>query len=185
MLHDILFSLWFFLPAGVANVTPIFMKRVPLLSKWNTPMDGGKKFRDKRILGDHKTWRGIVTGILFATLVLWLQQSAVAHYPWAASLTEQVDYASFPVLILGPLFAIGALGGDALKSFFKRQMGTPAGQKWIPFDQLDYIIGGAIAVLPYARLTVAQYIWLLVIWFGAHLLSSYIGWLTGFKESPI
>jgi CDP-2,3-bis-(O-geranylgeranyl)-sn-glycerol synthase len=185
LLHDIVFSLWFFLPAAEANVAPIFAAKLPGISTWDAPIDGGKKFRGKRILGDHKTWRGIVSGIILATLVLGLEQLCVIHFAWARRLTGQVDYRTLPTLLLGPLFAIGALGGDAIKSFFKRQRGTPAGQTWVPFDQLDYIIGGAVAALPFIRLTIGEYAWLFVIWFGIHLLSTYVGWRLGLKERPI
>jgi CDP-2,3-bis-(O-geranylgeranyl)-sn-glycerol synthase len=149
---DILFALWFFLPAGVANATPIFMAKLPVLRDWNAPIDLGKSYRGKRILGDHKTWRGLITGILAATLTLWLQQLAVRHYGWAKTLTSDVDYATLPTLVLGPLFGFGALAGDAIESFFKRQRGTPPGQGWFPFDQTDYIIGGAIATAPFVQL---------------------------------
>ena len=71
-----------------------------------------------------------------------------AQYSWADWLVQDLDYVGLPTLIVGPLFAIGALGGDALKSFFKRQVGIRPGGTWFPFDQIDYIIGGAIASQP-------------------------------------
>jgi CDP-2,3-bis-(O-geranylgeranyl)-sn-glycerol synthase len=83
------------------------------------------------------------------------------------------------------LFAIGALGGDALKSFFKRQFGIAPGGTWFPFDQIDYIIGGSLAVLPFIHLTIGQYIILLVVWTVAVLITTYIGWLLKLKDSPI
>jgi len=35
----------------------------------------------------------------------------------------------------------GALLGDIVESFFKRRKGIERGKDWIPFDQLDFIIG--------------------------------------------
>jgi len=35
----------------------------------------------------------------------------------------------------------GALIGDIVESFFKRRIGKVRGQDWIPFDQLDFILG--------------------------------------------
>lgn len=185
MLNDLLFTLWFFLPAALSNMIPIPLAKVPWLKKYEAPMDFGKTYRGKRIFGSHKTWRGFIAGIITATLVLWLQQWLVANYDWAATLTSQVDYAHLPTLLLGPLFAIGALGGDAIESFFKRQRNTPPGHGWFPWDQLDYIIGASILTAPLVALTFWQYAWLIVLWFVIHLISSYIGWLTGFKERPI
>lgn len=185
MLHDLFFALWFFCPAAVANVTPIIVAKVPFLKKYEAPMDFGKSYRGKRILGSHKTWRGFITGAIMATLTFWLQQWMVGEYAWAQELTRQVDYIALPTLVLGVLFAVGALGGDALESFFKRQKGVKPGHGWFPWDQLDYIIGTAIVTMPFVALTVFQYAWLIVLWLVIHLIASYIGWLLHFKERPI
>jgi len=185
MLKDILFAIWFFLPAGVANVTPIFMAKIPGFKQYNAPIDCGLTFRDKRVLGDHKTWRGLISGTLAATMTLWLQQLTVRHTGWARTLTSDVHYAILPTVILGPLFGFGALAGDAIESFFKRQRGTPPGQGWFPFDQTDYIIGGAIATAPFVHLKFMQYVLLLLIWLITHIVASYIGYLVKLKERPI
>lgn len=185
MFKDILFALWFFLPAGIANMVPVFAAHIPLLKKWDAPIDGGLQFRGKRVFGSHKTWRGLVVGIVAGTLTLWLQQFAVEQYGWVQSFTHQVDYAHLPTLIMGPLFAIGALGGDAIESFFKRQRGIKPGYGWFPFDQTDYIIGGALATMPFVSLSIFQYGWLLLLWLVVHVISTVIGYLLGFKERPI
>lgn len=185
MIQDIFFALWFFLPAALANVTPIFVAKMPGLKKYDAPMDFGRTYRGKRVLGAHKTWRGFISGLIAATLTLWLQQWLVGNVAWVQDWTSQVDYLTLPTLIVGPLFAIGALGGDAVESFFKRQRGTPPGHGWFPWDQIDYIIGGAIATLPFIMLSLWQYVWLILIWLIIHLISCYIGWLLGLKERPI
>lgn len=185
MVHDVIFALWFLLPAAIANVTPILSAVTPLLKRWNAPMDGGHKYRGKEIFGTHKTWRGFITGILAATLVFWLQQILVSHFGWAQSLSQGIDYAVLPTLLLGPLFGVGALGGDAVESFFKRQRGVKSGRAWIPFDQLDYIIGGLLVSLPFVILEPIIYAYILFIWFVVHLAASYAGWLAGLKERPI
>lgn len=185
ILREIFFALWFFLPAGIANMMPIFSARWPYFRDLNQPMDFGLSFREHRIFGAHKTWRGLITGIIFATIVLWLQQIAVQNSSVLASWTSDVDYATLPVLIMGPLFGFGALMGDAIESFFKRQIGIPPGESWFPFDQTDYIIGGALATMAFVTLSFWQYVLLIVIWFGLHLISSFIGYLFGLKDKPI
>jgi len=183
--NEILFALWFFLPAGVANVTPILVAKLPGLKHWEAPMDLHRTFRGKRILGSHKTWRGLVAGAVMATATLALQQYLVGHFGWAQTLTRQVDYMDLPTLVLGPLFGLGALGGDAIESFFKRQRNVSPGRGWFPFDQTDYIIGGAIATAPFVSLGFLQYLWLLLLWLLVHVVASYIGYLLGLKERPI
>lgn len=184
MYKELIFALWFFLPAGVANASPIFAAKVSS-GKWSAPIDFGRTYKGKRVLGDHKTWRGLIVGIVMATLTLWLQQYLVRHFGWARAITVKVDYRTVPVLLLGPAFGIGALGGDAIESFFKRQLNRPPGSGWFPFDQTDYIIGGAIASSPFVRLSVEEFILLLLIWLIMHVVASYIGFLLGLKERPI
>ncbi|MDB5162656.1 MAG: hypothetical protein JWN28_263 [Candidatus Saccharibacteria bacterium] len=185
MLQDILFAIWFLLPAAAANMIPIFAAAIPALKKYDAPIDGGRTWRGHELLGPHKTWRGIIAGIIIATFVLWLQQYLAANYDWARAITDGIDYTSLPVLILGPLFAIGALGGDAIESFFKRQRNIKSGGSWVPFDQLDYIIGSVFVTLFFVILTPMQYLWIFIIWFVMHLVASYIGYLLGLKKDPI
>lgn len=185
MIEEIFFALWFFAPAGAANVMPIFSAAIPALKKYQAPMDFGFSFRGKRIFGSHKTWRGLISGVLAATLALWLQQLLAAHVGWIHDWTGQVNYAALPVLILGPLFGLGALGGDAIESFFKRQRGVAPGRGWFPFDQIDYIVGGAIATWAFVPLSARQYVWLVLLWLIVHVVASYIGYLLKLKERPI
>ncbi|HSX28128.1 MAG TPA: CDP-archaeol synthase [Candidatus Saccharimonadales bacterium] len=182
---DILFALWFFAPAGIANASPIFVSRFPGLKNLNTPMDFGATWRGKRLFGKNKTWRGLISGMVMATVTLALQQYAVRHFGWAQTLTRQIDYAKLPLFVVGPLLGAGALIGDAVESFFKRQREVPPGHAWFPFDQIDYVVGGAIAMLPFVRLHMWQYVWLVVVWIVLHLLASYVGFLLHLKERPI
>jgi CDP-2,3-bis-(O-geranylgeranyl)-sn-glycerol synthase len=87
--------------------------------------------------------------------------------------------------LLGPLLGVGVIAGDALKSFFKRQRGVPSGHTWVPFDQIDYAVGAILVSLPFIRLSIGVYVWMLIIMVAMTLVSSYIGWLFGLKEAPI
>jgi CDP-2,3-bis-(O-geranylgeranyl)-sn-glycerol synthase len=185
MSHDILFSLWFFIPAGIANSTPIIAAHLPVLRTWSAPLDFHKQFRGKRILGDHKTIRGVIVGALMGVLAIWLQSQLFHDYTWVAHISSPVSYGSNTVALLGLLLGIGALFGDATKSFFKRQYNIDEGRSWFPFDQLDYVIGGLLLSSFYVRLPAADYGLIVVIWFGMHLLFSYIGFLLKLKELPL
>ena len=74
MFKEFLFAIWFFLPAGAANTFPVLTANVPGLRNLNAPMDFGYSFRGQRVFGAHKTWRGFLTGVLFATATLALQR---------------------------------------------------------------------------------------------------------------
>lgn len=185
MLQDILFAIWFLLPAAFANAVPVFAAAIPALKKYDAPIDAGKKWRGHELLGPHKTWRGIIAGIIIATLTLWVQVVLAGNFEWARYIADGVDYSHLPILILGPLFAIGALGGDAIESFFKRQKNIKSGGAWIPFDQLDYIIGSVIVSLFFVILSPLQYLLIFIMWFLMHLLASYVGYRLGLKKDPI
>lgn len=184
MLQDILFAFWFLLPAAVANAAPIFAAKIPFLRRFDAPLDAHKRLYGHRLLGSHKTWRGIIAGIIVATLVLWGQRLLYMHFEWARYVAHDVDYTHLS-LLLGPLFAIGALGGDALESFFKRQRNVRSGGSWVPFDQLDYIIGAVAVSLIFVKLRPLEYLWIFIVWFVAHLAGSYIGYKIGLKKAPI
>lgn len=182
--NPIVAALWFFAPAGIANMAPVFASRIPGIRRFTQPMDFGKTYRGKPLFGANKTWRGLFAGILAATLVIALQKYLFSHslffleYSW-------FDYRPASVWLLGPLFGAGALLADAVESFFKRQVGVKPGDSWFPFDQIDYIIGGCLFAMPVIVLTWDKYIWIIVAYFGMHLAMSYLGYLTGFKKKPI
>jgi len=173
-MHSWIVALLFFLPAGVANATPVLANRIPLVNKWTTPMDFGLTWRHKRLLGSNKTWRGVFTGTILAGITGWLL------FPLTGSGQSRPT-----VFGLSLLMGFGALLGDALESFIKRQRGVPAGHSWFPFDQIDYIIGGLIIISPFANISVAMMAVILVTFFVLHLLVAYVAYLTGLKDRPI
>lgn len=181
---NVLFVLWFFLPAGLANVTPIFTAKIPFLKGFDYPLDFYATFRGKRVLGSHKTIRGLLSGILVGILTVYLQIYLYEHVSLVRSFVF-VDYSAINPVLFGLLSSVGALGGDALKSFFKRQLDMPPGKSWVPFDQVDYILGGTVLTSFYIRLTLVQYIYLIIIWSLIHLVASFIGYLLRLKDSPI
>lgn len=163
-LENIYFAFWFFLPAGLANMFPILAAHLPGLKKLDYPMDFGLCLRGRRILGPHKTMRGLAVGVLVAALVMFLQGRP---------------------LMLGVLLGLGALFGDAAKSFFKRQLDILAGESWFLFDQLDYILGGILLTYWHTPLTWAQYGYVVGVYFALHLVFSAIGYLLGLKQKAI
>jgi len=182
--RDVLFVLWFFLPAGLANMTPIFAAKLPLLSKLNFPLDGYATFRGKRIFGSHKTLRGLLSGIIVGILTVYLQVFLYSALPFVRVFVA-LDYTALRPWLLGLLASLGALAGDAVRSFFKRQLGMVPGKPWFPFDQLDYVIGGVALTALYIRLTPVQYLLLIALWFCLHPAATLLGFWMKLKERPI
>lgn len=185
MLQDICFAFWFLLPAAFANAAPIAAAPLPVIKRFTAPIDGGKTWRGHALLGPNKTWRGIIAGIVVATIVLWLQVYLFDQYEWAQFAANGVNYRDLPIFILGPLFAVGALGGDSIESFFKRRKQIPSGKSWVPFDQIDYIIGSIIVSLFFVKLAPIHYLYMIIVWFCMHLLASYLGYKLRLKKDPI
>jgi CDP-2,3-bis-(O-geranylgeranyl)-sn-glycerol synthase len=167
-------ALWLFLPAAIGNAAPVFANKIPGLNRWTTPLDFGRTYQGKRIFGDHKTWRGVVTGIVAAGLTGFLQYRLSGSSAFAEMWT-----------LVAAVIGFGALYGDAIESFLKRQVGVPSGQLWFPFDQVDYIVGGLIAVAPLAIFSWTEMAVIVVSYFGLHLLATYIGYLLKLRDQPI
>lgn len=161
-------ALWLFLPAYAANMAPVFAMRI--WPRWSRPLDGGRVWKDgRRLLGEGKTWRGLWAGVLLGAVVAWAQ-SWVRFSPWPLSDFGHRNGPAIPV-VLGAAVGLGVIAGDAVKSFFKRRTGRPGGAPWVPFDQLDFVVGGLVFVgaaatlLDLARLTSDN-------WFGAEFLGT-------------
>lgn len=129
---------WFLGPAYMSNMIPPFIAIV-IGKRLDYPADFGLTWHGKRILGDNKTIRGFVGGIIVGILFGMLQQRW-ASVQFLASISL-VDYASVNGALLGALLGFGALLGDSVKSFFKRRVGIKPGGKWVPFDQIDFVVG--------------------------------------------
>ena len=99
MLTNILFALWFFLPAGLSNTTPVIVAKIPFLKNYNYPIDFKKSFRGKRIFGDHKTIRGFITGMIVAVIVSMLEVNIYSNNEFVRSVVR-IDYSQINPLIL-------------------------------------------------------------------------------------
>lgn len=85
----------------------------------------------------------------------------------------------------GLLLGFGTLVGDAVKSFFKRQIGIAPGDSWIGPDQLDFMVGaGAFLCLVYVPPLVPLLAALPIV-FAADVAFSAVGFSIGLKEAWI
>jgi CDP-diglyceride synthetase len=148
----------------VANSAPILIRQVPLLEKFSYPLDSKIKFFDgRRLLGDAKTWRGIVAAIL-ATMVC----SMVLQTGWITG------------LIVGML----AMLGDALSSFVKRRLAMAPSDMAIGIDQIPESLLPLI-YLHYNWQLGWQYVWLLMLIFmGLELVLSRILYRLHIRNRP-
>lgn len=131
-------AFYFMLPAYFANMAPVIVKNI--FKGLAVPLDLGKKFHGEEIFGSHKTFRGLIAGVAFAMAVAYAQ-SLLASFPSFGDVGI-VDYSRW--ILIGFLLGFGAIGGDLVKSFLKRRAGVPPGTRFIPWDQLDFVIGSLL-----------------------------------------
>ncbi|MBW2992665.1 CDP-archaeol synthase [Candidatus Woesearchaeota archaeon] len=167
---------WFLLPAGFSNMAPVFFKKFNFL---NIPVDFNKTFRNKPIFGKNKTFRGFFFGIILSIIIIYIQKLL---YPFMLNYSI-IDYTSINIYLLGFLLGFGALFGDLIKSFFKRQLNIAPGKPWIPFDQIDWVIGSLLFSLLYINISL-DIILISILLFGIiHPLVNYIGYLLKIKKN--
>ena len=177
--ESVLHGLLFFLPAYVANMSPVFVAK--LVPKWSAPIDGGRVGKDgKRLLGPGKTWRGLVGGAFAGALTALVIAFVVTPYSgggvwdgwdYGGKGFEGAPIGSDPscgdtaqcavpssslagILLFGAILGFAALVGDAVKSYFKRRRGKERGAPWVPFDQLDFVVFGLAAAFAASPLLV-------------------------------
>ncbi len=154
--------IWLMLPAYIANMAPPFVK---YWKGWNHPLH-------ERYLGTHKTVVGFSFGVIAGLATAWAQHSI-------GGLTF-VEWTWWQV---GFMQGVGAMAGDSIKSFFKRRRGIPPGARWLPMDQLDFVIGALILSEPTLKLGLSDIVILLVLTFVGHILVNHIAYALHIRDS--
>mgnify|MGYP006304289525 CR=1 FL=1 len=138
-------AMYFMLPAYIANMFPVLAKNS--MKCLDRPVDCGLKLRGRPLFGSHKTIRGLLVGVLAGIIVFQVQKwlYSIGFFQSISLVDYNEIYASWR-LLPGLLLGLGALAGDMIESFFKRQFRIKPGRSWIPFDQIDFIIGALLLV---------------------------------------
>jgi CDP-2,3-bis-(O-geranylgeranyl)-sn-glycerol synthase len=156
---------YFMLPAYCANMAPPFTR---YWHGWNRPIH-------ERLLGSHKTVLGFLAGVATGVLVAGMQSRI--HAPWSL-----VDYRQW--LLLGLGLGGGAMLGDALKSLIKRMLHIRPGARWIPFDQLDFVVGALALTGAYAGLGTTDVAAIAAMTFVGDIAVNQLSYRLGIKDSP-
>ncbi len=157
-------ALKFIFPAYCANATPV-------LAGGGPNMDFGKNFLDgKRILGNHKTFRGFFFGWGVGIGV-----GLVEGYVFG--------FQNFPVLF-SVLIPLGALLGDLMGAFIKRRAGIAPGGLLPIVDQVDFVAGAVVFSIPLAMIGWEVAITVLAITPPIHLFTNYLAYKLKLKSNP-
>jgi CDP-2,3-bis-(O-geranylgeranyl)-sn-glycerol synthase len=155
--------LYFMAPAYAANMAPPFVR---YWSGWNRPIS-------RRWLGAHKTVVGFGLGVLAAVTVTFIQ----SRLAWEGALVASGHWAA-----LGLRFGAGAMIGDAAKSFAKRRAGVAPGDRFIPWDQVDFVLGALALVWGAAALSSADVVTIVLLSVAGHVLVNHLGYWLGIRD---
>lgn len=172
-INNLIHIIWIIIPAYIANGTPVVVSK--LLSLRNIarhPIDFGKIFIDgRRVLGDSKSWEGLLSGIIAGLIT---------------SLIQYLIEGSSIVIVRGFILSIGAMAGDIIGAFIKRRIGLKPGESLPIVDQLMFvIIALSLAILfNLIRITLIQFIFVLLLTFLLHITTNYIAYKLNLKDVP-
>lgn len=179
----IISCLYFFLPAYFTNMTPPLAKKAGIFKFLDRPVDFNKKSDGEPILGSHKTWRGVVLGITVGILTTYLQ-SWFYQFPLIQKISF-FNYKKENMLVLGFLISGGAVFGDLIFAFLKRRLRLKPGARFLPFDQINYVIGAAIFILltPFFEIDILVWPTLFIITFFLHIIVNRLGYYLKFHQA--
>jgi len=189
---DFLFFLlscfYFFLPAYFTNMAPPLIRRARVFKFLAKPCDFGRKFKGQPILGRNKSCRGAIFGIIIGILV-----SGFQFWLYQFSFIKEIslfDYREINIFLFGLLISSGAVFGDLLFAFIKRRLKMEPGQRFLPFDQTNYVIGAFLFLAPYflacpyvKNFGVEVWITIFILTFFLHTIGNRIGYLLGLHRA--
>ncbi|MCL2711660.1 MAG: CDP-2,3-bis-(O-geranylgeranyl)-sn-glycerol synthase [Methanomassiliicoccaceae archaeon] len=177
-------GLWLFLPAMLPNSAAVVFGG-------GKPMDMGKEWNGKRILGDGKTWRGFFGGG-FSGMILGLMLMGISFLFGSEDLFGYINLQTG--IGVAACLAFGSLLGDLMGSFIKRRLGIERGKKAPILDQYDFLIGAFLLTsLFYPQWIYSTYIegynilalvFLLIVTLLLHRVMNIIGYKAGLKDVP-
>ncbi|MAH01963.1 hypothetical protein CMO87_01905 [Candidatus Woesearchaeota archaeon] len=176
MLNLISQCFYLMLPAYFANMAPVIVKNI--FNNLKFPIDFNKKIKNKPIFGKNKTFRGLIFGILFAVIIAYLQFLFYNNNLFVN--ISIVNYSDW--LLIGLLMGFGTIFGDLVESFVKRRMNYESGKSFIPWDQMDFVIGALIFVYPIVKLSLNKIIIILLLSFILHIIANHIAFYTGVRR---
>ena len=125
--------LWIMMPAYLSNTFAV-------ITGGKFPIDQGKIHSDgNRILGDGKTWSGLIGGTFGGLVIGYLQINHGNIVIDTIANSKNYNFWGENSLAIIFLLAFGALLGDMTASFFKRRKKLNRGDKSPLLDMFDFI----------------------------------------------
>ncbi|QGR18789.1 CDP-2,3-bis-(O-geranylgeranyl)-sn-glycerol synthase [Stygiolobus azoricus] len=163
LIAALLIGIVYYLPALAANGSAPFVKN-------GTPIDFRKKLNDgRRILGDGKTFEGLLLAVTFGTTVGAIISRFLGN--------EWIFIAFFE--------SLAAMIGDMIGAFIKRRLGMERGQRAPLLDQLDFFVFSTLAlVLMHVKIQIVQILFIGILVIFLHLFTNYVAFRLKIKSVP-
>jgi len=184
MVKFILSCFYFFLPAYLTNMTPSLSAQLGFLKSLAKPLDFNKTFKGAPLLGSHKTWRGVILGPTMGIFMVFLQKYLFSKFALIREISF-FDYQKENLFLFALLITFGAVFGDLFFAFIKRRLNLEPGARFLPFDQINYVIGAAIFLTLFLETNIAVEVWItiLILTFLLHVTATQLGFLLGLSRS--
>ena len=187
-LHCALFLILAFVLAGVLHSLWLHNRLSQILA---IPLDGGRMFRGRPILGENKTLRGFV--MIPAAALAFAAVAALISLPQGVPPATLWQLTPIGYGALGAWAGFGFMAGELPNSFIKRRLGISPGQApasgltraiCFTIDHIDSIVGMLAAVTVAVHTPWATWLWVLVLGPSIHLLFSWWLFRMGVKGRP-
>jgi len=177
IIETVIVAIWLMLPAYITNASAAFFGG-------KTPIDRGIFWGKNRLLGEGKTYEGLLKGFSCGFLFGIFQHQFLSEY-------IEIKFGLFPsFLVTLSCLSAGAMLGDILGSFIKRRVGLKRGAPLPLVDQLDFVGGAWLLLFLFARdwfieaFSLDVIAAVIIITPLLHLLTNYVGFKIGRKRVP-
>ncbi len=194
MLQEIRMMYVTLVPTILAGILVMIWVKIPGLKFAAKPIDHGKNFPDgRRILGDNKTWLGLMGYVLFNILfsVIWgaiCAMGMLGNYNFFYQYHENTLWLN---LLVGLLLGLGYALFELPNSFLKRRLGITPGKTLTGFykiffvflDQADSVFGVALVVWIFYPLGIVRYLAYVLLGAATHLILNMLLFFMGLRKN--
>ncbi|UCF89593.1 MAG: CDP-archaeol synthase [bacterium] len=183
-----LFLIAAFVPAGFVHTLWL---RSALSRPFATPLDRGRTFRGRRILGDNKTLSGFMALVPATGCTFYLLGTLVHRNPELLEGVWPLRPTAFG--LLGLLAGLGFMLGELPNSFIKRQMGIGPGEPgrglaaktvFTVVDRIDSMLGMLLVLSLAVPVPLRTWLYVIVVGPFIHWFFSYLLFLLKVKGRP-
>jgi hypothetical protein len=189
-LRELLSTIYLFFPLLMGLMLHGLCIKFNWLSFLYHPIDRGRLFRGRRILGANKTWRGIVA-VSIGTAIGFAMQSMLFHRFSSIRAIELFDYSLPKAFFVGLALGAASMLSELPNSFVKRQMEIAPGsaaEGWksilfYAFDQVDFLFGAWLVLAAIIPVTFERILLSFAFLFISHQALTSIGYLLGMRST--